>query len=365
MASVTQTNGAASIEHTNSQRTITVTLTPTVDNLTAVQSSVRDQLNSLHLPDGVTTELGGVTTQQSDAFRQLGLALLAAIAIVYVVMVATFKSLIQPLILMISVPFAGTGALAALLATGTPLGVPALIGLLMLIGIVVTNAIVLIDLVNHYRRSGERVDEALINGARQRLRPILMTALATIFALVPMALGLTGGGLFISQPLAVMVIGGLVSSTVLTLLIVPVLYHLVEGRRESRRIRRDLAVATAGAPAVDLAAVEASATASPDASGRPGISGRPDASGGPETALAPAHAATSEVEPTAETNGHHPGHAAPATASEPVANGHLPAHVRPSSDTVTLPVSSVDGLATAAEGLARAFRGLAEHRPED
>jgi HAE1 family hydrophobic/amphiphilic exporter-1 len=117
--------------------------------------------------------------------------------------------------------------------------VPSLIGLLMLVGIVVTNAIVLIDLVNHYRTAGESVNEALINGARRRLRPILMTAIATIFALIPMALGVTGGGVFISQPLAIVVIGGLVSSTVLTLILVPVLYRLVEGRRERKQLRRE------------------------------------------------------------------------------------------------------------------------------
>jgi HAE1 family hydrophobic/amphiphilic exporter-1 len=109
--------------------------------------------------------------------------------------------------------------------------------MLMLIGIVVTNAIVLIDLVNQYRRSGRSVQDSLFSGARQRLRPILMTALATIFALTPMALGLTGEGGFISQPLAIVVIGGLFSSTLLTLLLVPTLYWLVEGRKERKAIR--------------------------------------------------------------------------------------------------------------------------------
>ena len=113
-----------------------------------------------------------------------------------------------------------------------------MIGLLMLVGIVVTNAIVLVDLVNHYRERGDGVDVALEEGARQRLRPIMMTAVATVFALVPMALGLSGGGVFISKPLAIVVIGGLVSSTLLTLLLVPVLYHLVEGRKERRALAR-------------------------------------------------------------------------------------------------------------------------------
>jgi HAE1 family hydrophobic/amphiphilic exporter-1 len=123
--------------------------------------------------------------------------------------------------------------------TGVPLGVASMIGVLMLVGIVVTNAIVLIDLVNQYRAKGLPVREALIEGTTRRLRPILMTALATVFALVPLAMGLTGsGGGFISQPLAIVVIGGLLSSTVLTLIVLPVIYLLVEGGREKRKAKR-------------------------------------------------------------------------------------------------------------------------------
>ena len=144
--------------------------------------------------------------------------------------------MIQPLILLISIPFAATGALGLLLLTDTPLGVPALIGMLLLVGVVVTNAIVLIDLINQYRKQGRSIQQSIIDGSRQRLRPILMTALATIFALSPLAFGITGGG-FISQPLAIVVIGGLVSSTLLTLVIVPVLYWLIEGRKERKALK--------------------------------------------------------------------------------------------------------------------------------
>ena len=153
-------------------------------------------------------------------------------------MVATFGSLLQPLLLLISVPFAATGAIGLQIMTGIPLGVPSFIGLLMLVGIVVTNAIVLVDLVNQYRARGLKVSEALVEGASRRLRPILMTALATIFALIPMAVGITGSGGFISQPLAIVVIGGLISSTLLTLIVLPVLYNLVEGGREKRSAKR-------------------------------------------------------------------------------------------------------------------------------
>lgn len=216
-------------------RNATITASATGDDLGALTAQVQEGLDGLNLPEGVRATIEGVSAEQADAFASLGLALLAAIAIVYLVMVATFNSLVQPLLLMVSVPFAATGSIGMLLLTDTPLDVAAMIGMLMLVGVVVTNAIVLIDLVNQYRRRGHSVHEALIDGARHRFRPIVMTALATIGALTPMALSITGGGAFISQPLALVVIGGLLSSTVLTLLLVPVLYRLVEGWGERRR----------------------------------------------------------------------------------------------------------------------------------
>ncbi|MCM6762277.1 efflux RND transporter permease subunit [Rathayibacter sp. ZW T2_19] len=238
LATVEQTNGPASITTERGQRTATITVTPQGDDLASANVAVQSAIDGTDLPAGVSAELGGVTADQTEAFSQLGIALLVAILIVYVVMVATFRSLLQPLLLLVSVPFAATGAILLQVVTGVPLGVPSLIGVLMLIGIVVTNAIVLVDLVNQYRERGMPVREALLHGTERRLRPILMTALATIFALLPMALGITGHGGFISQPLAIVVIGGLVSSTVLTLVVLPVIYNLVEGYRERRRAAR-------------------------------------------------------------------------------------------------------------------------------
>jgi HAE1 family hydrophobic/amphiphilic exporter-1 len=237
IAKITEVEVPVAISSEKGDRTAKVSLTPDGDNLGAISADVTKRLSKVELPLGATATLGGISSDQADSFSQLGLALLAAIAIVFIVMVATFSSLIQPLILLISIPFAATGALGLLLATDTPLGVPSLIGMLLLVGVVVTNAIVLIDLINQYRKQGKPTQEAIMDGARQRLRPILMTALATIFALTPMALGITGGGGFISQPLAVVVIGGLFSSTILTLVIVPVLYWLVEGRKERKMAR--------------------------------------------------------------------------------------------------------------------------------
>jgi HAE1 family hydrophobic/amphiphilic exporter-1 len=239
IAKIEQVEVPVSITSEKGDRTAKVSLTPSGDNLGAISAEVTKRLEGVILPLGTTATLGGISADQADSFSQLGLALLAAVAIVFVVMVATFSSLIQPLILLISIPFAATGALGLLLITDTPLGVPSLIGMLLLVGVVVTNAIVLIDLINQYRKQGRPIQQAIMDGARQRLRPILMTALATIFALTPMALGITGGGGFISQPLAVVVIGGLFSSTILTLVIVPVLYWLVEGRKERKAIRKE------------------------------------------------------------------------------------------------------------------------------
>ncbi|WP_110239228.1 efflux RND transporter permease subunit [Nocardioides gilvus] len=225
---------AAAITRLDGDRTVTITVDPDSDNLRAVTADINAALEGIDLPEGTDVSLGGVAEDQAEAFAQLGLALVVAIAIVYMVMVGTFNSLVQPLILLVSVPFAATGAILLLLLTGIPLGVASLIGALMLIGVVVTNAIVLIDLVNQRRDAGASITEALYDGGGKRLRPIVMTALATILALTPMGMGLTGGSAFISQPLAIVVIGGLLSSTVLTLILVPVLYLLVERRKEKR-----------------------------------------------------------------------------------------------------------------------------------
>ncbi|MDQ0712848.1 HAE1 family hydrophobic/amphiphilic exporter-1 [Streptomyces luteogriseus] len=253
IATVEVVDGPVSMTRIDGQRAATITAKPTGDNTGAVSTQLQSKISALKLPDGATASIGGVSEDQDEAFVNLGLAMLAAIAIVFMLLVGTFRSLVQPLILLVSIPFAATGAIGLLIATGTPMGVPAMIGMLMLIGIVVTNAIVLIDLINQYRKQGHGVVEAVIEGGRHRLRPILMTALATIFALLPMALGITGEGGFIAQPLAVVVIGGLVTSTLLTLLLVPTLYAMVELRKERRAKKR---AAKKGLPAQHTDATE-------------------------------------------------------------------------------------------------------------
>ena len=251
VASVKMVQAPTQVTRVNGIQAATISGSSESSDLGATTAAITQGIAGLDLPGGVTVRIGGVSQQQQESFAQLGLAMLVAVAVVYLIMVATFGSLLQPLILLVSIPFAATGALGLSLITDTALSVASMIGLLMLIGIVVTNAIVLIDLINQKRKSGSGVDASIQAGARLRVRPIMMTALATIFALVPMALGLTGGGVFISKPLAIVVIGGLVSSTLLTLILVPVLYDLLETWRENgrskRAARREAALASASA----------------------------------------------------------------------------------------------------------------------
>lgn len=171
---------------------------------------------------------GVESRQQREGFRDMLIALPISIIVAYIIMVITFGSLIHPFTILFSLPFAVSGALAALAITGRPISLSSLIGMMMLIGIVTTNAIVLVDLVQQYRERGMDAREALMRGGRTRLRPIVMTAVVTVAALIPLAIGLTEGALIASE-LATTVIGGLVSSTLLTLVVVPVVYSLLDG----------------------------------------------------------------------------------------------------------------------------------------
>ncbi|MEJ8305352.1 efflux RND transporter permease subunit [Saccharibacillus sacchari] len=201
-------------------------------------TALENKISELDLPDGITVEFGGVTEQINDTFSQLGLAMLAAIAIVYFVLVVTFGGGLAPFAILFSLPFIVIGALIGLLIGGESLSVSALMGVLMLIGIVVTNAIVLIDRVIHKEREGLSTREALLEAGSTRLRPILMTALATIGALIPLVAGWEGGAGIISKGLGITVIGGLISSTALTLVIVPVVYEFLMKISSKSRARR-------------------------------------------------------------------------------------------------------------------------------
>ena len=236
VAEVAEVTSPVQVTNVNGERTATITASVVNNNIGAASSDTQAALDKLEMPTGASWALAGATEMTNDVFRTLGIAMLIAILIVYIIMVATFRSLVNPLILLVSIPFAA-GAVLLLWFTGTSLGMPSLIGLLMLIGIVVTNAIVLLDLIEQFRRQGMDARTAVIEGSRRRLRPILMTAIATILALLPMSLGL-GEGAFLSTPLAVVVIGGLFTSTILTLVLVPVLY-LAFDRIRPRRPQED------------------------------------------------------------------------------------------------------------------------------
>ncbi|AGA59131.1 cation/multidrug efflux pump [Thermobacillus composti KWC4] len=203
-----------------------ITAEVTTADVGKASSELKQKINDLELPSSVDVEFGGVVEQMNETFTQLGLAMAAAVAIVYLVLVITFGGGLAPFAILFSLPFTAIGAFIALLLAGETLNVSAMMGLLMLIGIVVTNAIVLIDRVIHKERDGLATREALIEAAGTRLRPILMTALATVGALLPMLFSLEGAGI-ISKGLAVTVIGGLTSSTLLTLFIVPAIYEVL------------------------------------------------------------------------------------------------------------------------------------------
>ncbi|MED2974931.1 efflux RND transporter permease subunit [Fictibacillus sp. B-59209] len=210
----------------------------TSKNVNKVSEDVKKEIDKLDLPNGVDVKMGGVTEDINESFSQLGLAMLVAIAIVYFVLVVTFGGALAPFAILFSLPFTLIGALVALYISGESINISAMIGALMLIGIVVTNAIVLIDRVIHKENEGLSTREALLEAGATRLRPILMTALATIGALIPLALGFEGGGL-ISKGLGVTVIGGLTSSTLLTLVIVPVVYEFL--MKLTRRNKKEAA----------------------------------------------------------------------------------------------------------------------------
>jgi len=253
LATLQQVSGPQTINRSGGDRASTITGTITGNNTQGVQTKVNTAIKSVSLPPGTSVSTGGVFAQLSSVLTQFALAILAAIGLVYLIMVATFRSLIKPLVLLVSIPFAASGAIVALVVTGTALSLPAMIGLLMLTGIVVTNAIVLLDLVEQYRERGLPLQQALIEGGRHRLRPILMTAVATMLALAPLAFSGNSGGGFIGAPLAIVVIGGLFSSTLLTLILVPVLYSEAS-RFTSARTNRELDTMLDDAQARRLAA---------------------------------------------------------------------------------------------------------------
>lgn len=231
VAKVEKVKGPVTIQKENGQPYATVTGDITTSDSGAISREVRQIIGEMDLPSGISVNLSGETEEMDKSFAQLGVAMVVAVLAVYLVMIIAFGEATAPFTIMFSLPFAVIGGLVGLWISGQPISVSALIGALMLIGIVVTNAIVLIDRVQQQRARGLDVRSALLEAGGTRLRPILMTAFATIFALLPLGLGY-GEGSLISQGLAVVVIGGLTSSTFLTLFIVPIMYSILAGLKE-------------------------------------------------------------------------------------------------------------------------------------
>lgn len=213
----------------------TVSGTVIGDDISKVSSELDKKLNDIDLPKGVTMDVAGVTADMQETFTQLGVAMLAAIAIVYFILVVTFGEGVAPFAILFSLPFAVIGSFVGLLIAGETISVSVMMGLLMLIGIVVTNAIVLVDRIIHMERDGMSMREAILEAGATRLRPILMTAIATVGALIPLAIGTGGGGGLISKGLGITVIGGLTSSTLLTLIIVPIVYEVLSKMFKKKR----------------------------------------------------------------------------------------------------------------------------------
>ncbi len=241
VAEVAQVATQGSITRINQAPSASITADITSKDTGGASRAAQNVVDSLTasgaIPAGVNVTFSGVTQQQGQAFGGLFNSMAIAMLLVYVMMVLAFNSLVTPFVIMFSLPLAAIGVFPALLLSGRAIGISALIGILMLIGIVVTNAIVLLDLVERLRRQGMPTTEALVEGGKTRVRPILMTAIATILALIPLAAGLNQGSI-IAAELGTVVIGGLFSSTFLTLIVVPVVYSLVDGGKTTLGRRR-------------------------------------------------------------------------------------------------------------------------------
>jgi HAE1 family hydrophobic/amphiphilic exporter-1 len=224
------------IERQRRERIVKVSATPYKVALGDLAANIQAEIDKMNVPNEVMIEVGGAYEDQMDSFKDLGLLLLLSLVLVYIVMASQFESLKMPLIIMMSIPFAFTGVILALLITGTNLSVIAALGAIMLVGIVVKNAIVLVDYINLMRERGMDLDQAIVESGKSRLRPVLMTALTTILGMLPLALS-TGEGSEIWSPMGISVIGGLLFSTVITMIIVPVIYRIFATKGERNKTK--------------------------------------------------------------------------------------------------------------------------------
>jgi HAE1 family hydrophobic/amphiphilic exporter-1 len=243
VADVITARGPAAIHRFSGARVAEITALPATRDLGGALAAVNAAVSKLRLPPGARLELAGQNEELAVSFNSLWLAMALATFLVYVVMASQFESLIHPFVILMAVPLGVVGVVAALVLTSQSISVLVLIGAIMLAGIVVNNAIVLIDAVNRRRREGQEIDDALLGAGKERLRPILMTTATTVLALLPMALGL-GAGDELRAPLAITVIGGLTVATFLTLLVIPCIYRILGAAPVRVRVEEQEEVAT-------------------------------------------------------------------------------------------------------------------------
>ena len=229
VADIRQTVGPSEIHRIGQERVAVISTNLRYGDLGEGAKALQALIDQTQTPPGITIEIGGQSEEMQNSFRSLMFALALGIFLVYLVMASQFESLLHPFIIMFSVPLASIGAVIALFVTGNTISVVVFLGMILLAGIVVNNAIVLIDRINQLRREGVDKQTAIIQAGENRLRPILMTTLTTVQSMLPLALGI-GEGAEIRSPMAITVIGGLTISTLLTLVVIPVLYSLIDFR---------------------------------------------------------------------------------------------------------------------------------------
>ncbi len=246
VAHIEEVFAAPSIERENRQRVVKIEGSVGAGvALSDIIIGVQEILADFDTPEGVYIEVGGTLEDQDEAFSDMALLFVLIVVLVYIVMATQFESLLFPFIIMFTIPLAFTGVVGALFITGIPMSVIALIGSIMLVGIVTKNGIVMIDYMNLLIERGASVMDAVLTGAKSRLRPVLMTSFTTILGMLPMAIG-TGAGSETWQPMGIAVIGGLTFSTLLTLLVVPIFYSIMVNGQIKRQQRKDIKEAGAG-----------------------------------------------------------------------------------------------------------------------
>lgn len=229
VADITVAQGPAEIRRVAQDRVALVSANLAYGDLGAAAVEAGNIIGKIPLPAGISVIVSGQSEEMEDSFQSMRFALALAVFLVYLVMASQFESLIHPFVILFTIPLALIGAVLALFITGTTINIVAFIGVIMLAGIVVNNAIVLVDLINQLRAQGKERIEAILEAGSARLRPILMTSLTTMLGLLPMAMGF-GEGAEVRTPMAITVIGGLTVSTFLTLVVIPVVYSLMDRR---------------------------------------------------------------------------------------------------------------------------------------